>query len=474
MKKKAVVIGAGMAGCFMAVSLAKRNFDVEVYEYRPDVRLENYDSGRSFNLTLYYRGIEAMKKIGVWEAAKSVAEIAEGNVAHYETKNVYDSFDAKGNEILYTVHRNRLNGALISEAEKYKNIRFYFNTKCLGIDDTKREVYFDVPTASYYVEKKKVSQKMKGNKYGIAQTAKVKMNFKNTHAVKADLVVGADGVNSIIRSGITPNKKEPANREYEDWGYKEVHISPELVKHMGLRLKATHTWPRPDSLLIAFPNPDKSFTLMFNLALEGKKSFDKLKTKDQIGAFIESDFPDLLPLLPEIVHAFQTKKTGTFVTLNNPVWHDTDFAVLIGDAAHAFIPFYGQGMCAAFDDCLKFTELYDKYKGDVEKVFPQYQENRKRNTDLMAQLARDNFIELRDKSRSPFFVLKDKADTLLHMIFPKFWQPPLYVLIAHGDKEYVESYELYQKQLRLSKKIGLDAVLRLLSLPLAFGKSSGK
>ncbi len=284
--------------------------------------------------------------------------------------------------------------------------------------------------------------------------------------VKADLVIGADGVNSAVRSFIPTDKEHLWVKKYEDWGYKEVHISPERTKELKLRLLSTHTWPRPDSLLIAFPNPDESFTLMFNLQLEGEKSFVSLTTEKEIAAFISADFPDLMPLVPEIIHAFQKKKIGTFVTLYNPLWHDQDFMVLIGDAAHAFIPFYGQGMCAAFDDCLKFFELFDAHNGDVAKVFPMYQENRKQNTDLMAELAKENFIELRDKSRSPFFVFKDKADTLLHMIFPKFWQPPLYVLIAHGDLEYHEAYAKYQKQLQLSKKIGLDAALYALALPL--------
>lgn len=434
MRKKAIIIGAGMAGCFMAVCLAKRNYEVEVYEHRPDVRDEDYDSGRSFNLTLYYRGIEAMKQVGMWDAAKKVAIIAEGNVAHYETNVVYDSFDAKGNEILYTVHRNKLNGALISAAEEHSNIKFYFNTKCIGVDNKKNEVFLEKGKAQF--------------------------------VRKADLVIGADGVNSTIRSFITEDKTDHGVKEFEDWGYKEVHVSPELMQVMRLRLRATHTWPRPDSLLIAFPNPDNSFTLMFNFQLKGEKSFESLVTDEDITEFVEKDFPDLKPLLPDIIHAFKAKKTGTFVTLHNPIWHDEEFMVLVGDAAHAFIPFYGQGMCAAFDDCLKFVELFDKHDGDLKKVFPLYQTNRKRNTDLMANLAKENFIELRDKSRSPFFVLKDKADTLLHMIFPKVWQPPLYVLIAHGDQEYHEAYALYQKQLKLSKKIGLDAVLHVMALPL--------
>lgn len=440
-----------MAGCFMAICLAKRNYDVIVYESRPDVRLENYDSGRSFNLTLYYRGIKAMKELGVWGEAKKVAVIAQGNVAHYENRKVYDSFDAKGNEILYTVHRNKLNGALLTSAEKYENIEFQFNTKCVGVDSRKREVE---------LEKQYSSSDQRESRSGSRQARTI------STTVKADIVIGADGVNSVVRSFIPTESEQPWVKQYEDWGYKEVHISAEKTKALQLRLLSTHTWPRPDSLLIAFPNPDASFTLMFNLQLEGGKSFVSLVSEKDITAFITADFPDLKPLLPEIIDAFQQKKIGTFVTLYNPLWHDQDFMVLIGDAAHAFIPFYGQGMCAAFDDCLKFAELFDRHNGDVAKVFPLYQENRKRNTDLMAELAKENFIELRDKSRSPFFVFKDKADTLLHMLFPKFWQPPLYVLIAHGDLEYHEAYAKYQKQLLLSKKIGLDAALYALALPL--------
>lgn len=437
MQKNIAIIGAGNAGCFMAICLAQRGFDVHMYESHADVRKQPYDSGRSFNLTLYYRGIQAMKKVAIWDDIKKIAIIAEGNAAHYgESKIVYSPFDARGDEILYTVHRNQLNGALLDVTEKYDNIKISFTTKCVKIDNKEKKVYLE--------------------------------SNEKKFTIQPDLVIGADGVHSLVRSEIQPDKKDTAIKQYEDWGYKEVHISPELTEQMQLRKHATHTWPRQHSLLIAFPNPDDSFTLMFNLPLNGKESFAELISKEEIESFISSNFPDLIPLLPEIVHAFLQKPTGTFITLYADLWHDKDFMAVIGDAAHAVIPFYGQGVCAAFEDSLVFVDQIDKYNDNWEIILEKYQEKRKVNTDLLAQLSKDNFIELRDKSRSPFYILKDKADTFLHHLFPKKWLPPLYVLIAHGNLEYQEALRLHEKQQKFAKRIGLDILLSTMAIPWVF------
>src|SRR6266568_1440480 len=254
MKNNIAIIGAGMAGCFMAICLAKRGYGVCIYEHRPDVRKQPYDSGRSFNLTLYYRGIQAMKKVDIWDDIKKIAIIAEGNAAHYgKDKIVYSPFDTQGDEILYTVHRNQLNGALLDVADKFPNIKISFNTKCIKIDAKRKHIILQ--------KEKEIS-------------------------VPAEIVIGADGVHSLVRSELEPDKKDAALKEFEDWGYKEVHISSELTEQMKLRTKATHTWPRENSLLIAFPNPDDSFTLMFNLPLVGKDSFAELASKETIEKFI--------------------------------------------------------------------------------------------------------------------------------------------------------------------------------------------
>lgn len=440
MKKDIVIIGAGMAGCFMAVCLAKRGYNVHMYEHRSDVRKQPYDSGRSFNLTLYYRGIQAMKKVDIWEQVKKIAIIAEGNVAHYEEKNVYDPFDSQGDEILYTVHRNQLNGALLDVTDTFSNITVSFNTKCLGVDNKTKTVILQ------------------------------KEGQKKSFTVSAEIIIGADGIHSTVRAELQNKKKDIAVKRYEDWGYKEVHISAALTKQMNLRTQATHTWPRDNSLLIAFPNPDASFTLMFNLPLEGKNSFTQLITKKQIETFITEQFPDLQPLLSDIVHSFLNKPTGKFITLYADQWHDKASTVVIGDAAHAVIPFYGQGVCAAFEDSLVFADLVDNYKNNWETIFTKYQENRKVNTDLLARLSKENFIELRDKSRSPYHIVKDKADTLLHTLFPKYWLPPLYILIAHGSLEYREALRIHARQQQLSRKIGLDFLLHAIAAPWIMAK----
>lgn len=436
MKKKVVIIGAGMAGCFMATCLSKQGYDIELYDFRPDVRKNPYDSGRSFNLTLYYRGILAMKKADVWDEVKKIAIIAKGNAAHYGVDKVsFDPFDGHGDEILYTVHRNQLNGALLNKVEQSPNVKMIFNTRCVSVDKIKKTITLKNETT------------------------------KKTSTVHADIVIGADGLHSIVRTELQKGEKASLEHDREDWGYKEVHITPKMTKTLNLQLQATHTWPRPQSLLIAFPNPDDSFTLMFNLPLAGEGSFEQLHTKESITAFITKQFPELLPLLSEIIESFLTRPTGNFVTVYTSPWYYKDFMVLIGDAAHAVIPFYGQGACAAFEDCLYLAEQLRQHNDNPQKAFEQYYANRKKNTDLLAQLSKDNFIELRDKSRSMYYTLKDKTDTLLHRLFPKLWLPPLYILVAHGTLEYTKALQLYRKQSQIAQMSGINLGLHVLALP---------
>ncbi len=435
MKQKIVIIGAGMAGCFMALCLAKKGFDVEIYEEREDIRKKPIDAGRSFNLTLYYRGIVAMKKVDVWDDVRKYAVIAQGNVAHYaNNKTMFSPFDVHGNEVLYTIHRNQLNGVLIDEVEKLSNVKFSFNTHCIEIKSHEKSITLE-------------------------------KNGKKIQA-QAHVVIGADGANSIVRSEIQKNTDGELKIEYEDWGYKEVRVAEEIAEKLNLKQYATHTWPRPDSLLIAFPNPDKSFTLMFNLPLEGKNGFSSLNTDAMVKEYIVTFFPDLMPLLAEIVHTFLDKPTGKFVTVHTQPWSYKDFMVLIGDSAHGVIPFYGQGACAAFDDCLRLSSLIEEHGNNWEKIFSTYQSERKVNTDILAELSKENFVELRDKSRSAYFILKDKADTFLNRLFPKLWLPPLYVLIAHGSLPYSLALEKYNKQQKIARWSGLNLLLSVLSIPL--------
>ncbi len=439
MQKKILIVGAGMAGCFMGICLAKSGFDVEIYEERPDVRRNPYNSGRSFNLTLYTRSIIAMQKMGIWDDVKKYAVKALGNVAHYsDSRVVFDKFDATDKEVLYTIHRNQLNSTLLNIVDKHANVQIFFESRLTSIDKDRKELTL--------------------LKYG-----------KKT-IVKADVVIGADGVNSEVRNQMQKFSECELTREYEDWGYKEVHVSEENARALNLRTLATHTWPRPNSLLIAFPNPDESFTLMFNLPLVGHDGFSELNNEKKIKNYIKTQFPDLLHIESEIVESILTKPTGNFVTIKTNPWYYKDFIVLIGDSAHGVIPFYGQGVSAAFDDCLTLTDLLSHDNHDLEKIFSNYQQSRKVNTDILAQLSKENFVELRDKSRSSYYVLKDKTDTFLHKLFPFFWLPPLYVHVAHGTMPYAVAVEKRKNLDKISKIIGVDLVVRLVSLPVSVVK----
>jgi kynurenine 3-monooxygenase len=435
MKEKIIIVGSGMAGCFMALCLAKKGFKVEIYEERSDIRKAQNKSGRSFNITLYYRGILALKKVNLWNDIKEISVLTRGNVAHYHgDRNVYDPYDAHDTEVLYTVHRNKLNSKLLDIVEKLPNVKLIFNTKCISIDKQNKEIYFQ-KTASQKIIK-----------------------------VKADRIVGADGVNSTVRSEMQKNVASQYLYENEDWGYKEVNITPELANSLNLKFNATHTWPRRNSLLIAFPNPDNTFTLMINLPLFGRDSFETLDSKDKIKNFITANFPDLKPILSIIIKSILNNPTGRFATVKTSPWSYKDFIVLIGDSAHSVIPFYGQGVCAALDDCLTIMNLLKINKYNWEKALRQYEQLRKKDTDTLSILAKENFIELRDKSRSQFYILKDKADTLLSRLFPNIWMPSLYILIAHGTLNYDKAYRLHKRQQLISKIIGLDLVLFISSI----------
>lgn len=436
MKEKIVIIGSGMAGCFIALLLAKKGYKVDIYEQGSDVRKNRQGSGRSFNITLYYRGILAFKKIGLWEEIKQISTLTTGNVAHYDhKKKVYDPYDAHDTEVLYTVHRNRLNSALLDIIEKHKNVKIHFNTKCVGIDKTSKLVHF--------------------------QNTKTEKVFTK----KTERIIGSDGVNSIVRTEIQKNIPSAYIQEHEDWGYKEVHITPVNAQVLSLKQNATHTWPRRNSLLIAFPNPDRSFTLMVNLPLFGSGSFSSLNSERAIKSYIQSNFPELKQIIPQIVNSFLNNPTGKFVTIKTSPWSYKDFIVLIGDSAHGVIPFYGQGVCAALDDCLLIMKLLNKYKNNWEKTFINYEQIRKTDTDTLAFLAKENFIELRDRSRSLYFILKDKVDTALNKAFPNLWLPSLYVLIAHGTLGYDLAYRLHRRQNTISKLSGLNFLVSLATIP---------
>lgn len=431
-----IIIGAGLAGCVMAMTLAKKGYKVTIYEVKPDPRKIKVNGGRSYNLQLYPRGIDALKKLGIWdETFPLVADAVEGYMNHaHNGRTMHTKLNASRGEYFYQIHREALSLLLLNKAATYQNIAIHFNSHCVFLD-RKNTIVKIIETKT-----KKITKK------------------------KANVIIGADGVNSIIRGFIQQGKQATHYQEIFPWGYKEIPLSPEKVKQLALLPHTTHRWPRKDALLIGFPNKDRSLTLMMMLPLKGKRSFATLTTKPAISTFVKETYPDLLPLLPQFEHALIKNPIGKLISLATSPWHYKNSVGLIGDAAHAILPFYGQGMNAAFEDCLLLNDLMDKYKDNWDIIFPEFQKLRKPHTDIIHQLAKENFISLKDESRKPFYLMKDKIHTYLHELFPSNITQPLYKSIIYTTHPFADIYLKHKKQEEIFRLVGIDIITFIMSL----------
>lgn len=431
------IIGAGPAGAYMAISLAKIGYKVHVYEAREDLRQQSAYASKSFNITLYRRAIEAFKTVGIWEGVQEQAVQVTGNVCHFANKHseLY-GFKKRKNEVLYTIQRDHLANLLLDMAEVQENITISFNKKCVLIDRYKKLLQFE-DTKTGAIEKKEYS-----------------------------LLIGADGVNSVVRPIIQAGQDTVHKLEYTAWGYKEVSLTKEMVDTLGLNATTTHTWPRKDSLIIGFPNKDGSQTLMLNLPNFGYYSFSRLQTAESVKHFIHEELADLEPLNEYITQTFLQNPIGNLCTIYTQPWHYKDSMVLIGDAAHGILPFYGQGTGSSFEDCLLLTKYLTNPQSDIASLLHRYQLERKKNTDIIADLAKANFTELKDRDASPYHIMKQKMNMLISLILPSYWVPSLDTLIAHTVMPYQDAMKIYTKQERISKWLLLDAAAFILALPI--------
>ncbi len=445
--KHITIIGAGLAGAYLGLLLGKQGYAIEIYEYRSESAQNSYSEGRSYSITLYYRAIQALKKIGIWEKVKDAAVRIDGDITHILGKNTtYDPIEESGKAVLYAIHRTTLISILLKELKKLKNVRVSFNTRLLTVDKWKKLVYLQN-----------------------TQTKKIL-------SLKTECVIGADGINSVVRSELQRGIHSSAVQEYFNWGYKETYISPKKAKLLNLPPNTMHHWPAKKTLLIGFPNIDNSFTFMFNLPLSGNDGFESLRTKEQIKNYLITNFPDLSPNSDAIARDFLNNPIGKFVTIYCDPWSWEGFLLLIGDAAHGVIPFYGQGACAAFEDCLILSECLQQ-NTDRKIAFEQFFTIRKRNTDVLAYLSKQNFVELRNKSNKIYYSLRNTTDTLLNRLLPNFWSPPLCRRIAHDDDPYADAYARFTRQRRITKYSGIDAYLQLLAMGISIalkGKQAAK
>src|SRR5690554_231408 len=341
------VIGAGLVGSLQAIYLAKRGFQVDVFERREDMRKHIISAGRSINLAISLRGWKALEAVGADETVREIVIPMYGRTMHDKEGNTSFQPYGKKEEAIYSVSRGGLNCRLMDVAESYENVNFHFSHECKDIDLENKVIHF-------YDHKAKVNRE-----------------------ITTDRIFGTDGAFSAVRKKVQLTDRFNYEQMYLKHGYKELYIPAGKNNSYKIDKNSLHIWPRGEYMLIALANEDGSFTSTLFFPFEGNPSFESIKTKEEINQFFEKTFPDAKQLMPSLDQLFFDNPTSSLVTIKCSPWHYEDWILLLGDASHAIVPFYGQGMNAGFEDCRLFDETYEKYDGEWEKVLKNFSDNRK-------------------------------------------------------------------------------------------------
>ncbi len=404
-KNRKIVIGSGLSGPLLAILLAQRGYFVDLYEKRCDIRNNSISAGRSINLALSHRGIKALKSAKLFDKIEPKLIPMKGRMVHLlNGKTEYQPYSIYPNEYINSVSRLELNKVLLNKAEKLKNINIYFNHQLDRIDEKNNMLIFN-------------------NKQNIPI---------NSH------VFGADGAGSTIRKFIDKKVNYPSYSKPLGHGYKELHIPPANDKFQ-LEHSALHIWPRKGFMLIALPNMDKSFTCTLFLNSKGKTSFESLNSSQKVINFFEKYFKDLLPLLDNFPNIFFENPTGNLSTVYAEEWHYKNKYCLIGDAAHAIVPFFGQGMNASFEDCEVIMQCIDETE-NWDLLFEKYNKIRKADGHAIANMAIENYLEMRDHVTQKKFIKNKEISNKLWKKFPNRFVPR-YNMVSFTSIPYSEVYE---------------------------------
>jgi kynurenine 3-monooxygenase len=430
------IVGAGLGGSLLGIYLARRGWDVQLYELRGDLRREPVEEGRSIKLTLAERGLAALAELGLAEHVKKhICVPLRGRAVHGRTGTVtYQPYGKDDREVIYSFSRNDLNGFLLDAAEAEPTLRIHFNKRCVEIEKE---------TAAAIVRDTRTGEETR---------------------VEADILIGADGAFSTIRRKMMVRERVDFHQEFLPWGYKELTIEATAGGLLPMDRHALHVWPCGDHMLFALPNLDGSLCGVCTLPFEGPYSFESLASAGDVERMFRTHFSDVLPFMPAVIAEFRSRPIAELITIRTSRWHHKGKLLLIGDAAHAVVPFYGQGMNAAFEDCMVLNRLLDRRgTGDWQAVFAELQALRKPNTDVLAQLSIENFHELRDTVRRPIVTARKRTSIFLNKLFRQH-SIPLYTMISHSTMPYAEAVERHRRQERIARWLGLDLVVGAVSL----------
>ena len=433
--KNCTIIGAGLVGSLLSIYLAKRGYKVTVYERRPDLRTNRISAGRSINLALSDRGWRGLHGVGISDEIKKVAIPMKGRMIHAaDEKLTYQPYGKEG-QAIYSVSRGGLNCVLMDLAEK-NGVKFIYNERCTHIDLKNSVVDFE------------------------------NGETRKETSVNTETIFSTDGAFSAGRLQMqTSIDRFEYSQHYLEHGYKELTIPPAANGDFAMEVNALHIWPRGHFMLIALPNMDKTFTCTLFMPFTGKDSFALLDTKEKAKEFFKKVFPDALRLMPSFEHDFMHNPVSSLVTVKCFPWSYENKLLMLGDAAHAIVPFFGQGMNCGFEDCVVLDRLMNRLtpgpspKGEGsefvswDEIFKEFETLRKPDTDAIADLAVGNFMEMRDRTADPKFLLQKKIEARFSEKHPEKWIP-LYSMVTYSpDIRYSEAFREGTRQENIMKKI---------------------
>lgn len=422
MKKNITIIGAGLVGSLLSIYLAKRGHKIRIYERRGDMRKEKMVAGRSINLALSDRGLLALDKVGLSEEIKQIAIPMHGRHIHnIDGTNAFQPYGKEG-QFINSVSRASLNMKLMDLAEQHE-VEIHFNHKCSSIDWKTNSITFELADSRLLTQ-------------------------------DSELIFGSDGAFSTARlQHQLQHDKFDYQQYYIDCGYKELTIPAGPEGSFLLEKNGLHIWPRKNYMLIALPNIDGSFTCTLFFPFAGEQSFEKLNDEEKVASFFETTFPEIIPLIPDLNNQFFHNPVSSLVTIKCFPWIRDDKFALIGDAAHAIVPFFGQGMNCGFEDCRILDELIEQNGNDWHTILQQYQTLRKPDGDAIADLAVNNFTEMREKTAEPRFLLQKKIEAMLYEKYPDKWIPAYTQVTFSPHIRYSEALQRGQNQEAIMEEV---------------------
>ncbi len=392
-ERKIIVVGAGLSGSLLAIRLAQRGFDVSVFEKRADMRSVEVEAGRSINLALSDRGLQALEVAGLKQKVLANTIPMRGRMIHpLRGEKFLSAYSGRAADHINSVSRAGLNSLLLDELDKFENVEIKFSTPVTSVDLRAASIQYS--------------------------------SGSGIKTESAELVIGTDGAGSAIRKSMMANGTELLFNYSQDFlghGYKELSIHPGHGATWQIEKEALHIWPRGEFMVIALPNLDGSFTLTMFHPFDSEIGFNELTSDNKIQSFFETYYPTLLPYVPHYLEEFKDNPVGTLGTVKCFPWQAYGKVLILGDASHAIVPFYGQGMNASLEDVRVFDGLLDSHGHDWERLLTRFQNLRKKNTDAIADLAIDNFYEMRDHVDDEAFKQKRKIEMLLEKQYADYY-----------------------------------------------------